>query len=58
MFSLFKKPSKEDQLRKQYKKLMDESYRLSTTDRKQSDLKRQEAEAIMDQLDELRKSEG
>jgi hypothetical protein len=58
MFGLFKKQSEEDKLRKQYKKLMDESYRLSTTDRKLSDIKRQEAEAIMDQLDELKKGEG
>lgn len=55
MFSIFKKTSEEDKLRKQYKKLMDESYRLSTTDRKQSDIKRQEAEEIMDKLDELKK---
>ncbi len=55
MFGLFKKKSKRETLNKQYKKLMEESYQLSHTDRKASDLKRAEAEEILKQLDQLPK---
>ena len=44
---------KKDKLQAKYNKLMQESYDLSTIDRKKSDLKRAEAEAIGRQLDEL-----
>ncbi len=53
MFGLFKKDPVE-KLSKQYKKLMAESYRLSTIDRAQSDIKRGEAERIMDEIEKLR----
>ena len=53
MFGLFKKKSKKDILNKQYKKLMEESYQLSHTDRKTSDLKRAEAEEILKEIDAL-----
>ncbi len=43
-------------LQKKYNQLMEESYRLSHTDRKKSDLKRLEAEEIGKQLDELEKN--
>ena len=51
-FGLFKKdPTKK--LRKQYKQLMEESFRLSTTDRAASDLKRAEAEEVMKEIEAL-----
>jgi len=52
MFGLFKKDEKKALL-KEYKKLMEESYRLSTTDRKASDLKRAEADDVMTQIEQL-----
>jgi len=54
MFGLFKKDEKKT-LQKKYEQLMEESYRLSTTDRKASDAKRAEAEEVGKQLDLLRK---
>jgi hypothetical protein len=55
MFGLFKKdPIKK--LQKQYAELMEVSYKLSTSDRKASDLKRAEAEAVMTQIEELQKN--
>jgi len=53
MFGLFKKKSKKEVLNQQYKKLMEESYKLSHSDRKASDLKRAEAEDILKQIDAL-----
>ncbi|MGB1120896.1 MAG: Lacal_2735 family protein [Saprospiraceae bacterium] len=54
MFGLFKKdPVKK--LQKKYKDLMEESYRLSTTDRKASDLKRAEAEEVIKEIEALQK---
>ena len=40
-------------LEKKYRKLLDESYRLSHVDRKASDLKAAEADEIRKQLDAL-----
>ena len=45
--------NKKDKLQKKYNRLMQESYDLSTVNRKQSDLKRAEAEEIARQIDEL-----
>ena len=53
MFGLFKKKGKAEQLQEKYRKLMEESYRLSHSDRKASDLKRAEAEEIIKELDQL-----
>lgn len=53
MFGLFKKKSKKEILNKQYKKLLEESYQLSHTDRKASDLKRAEAEEILKEMEQL-----
>ncbi len=53
MFGLFKKKSKREKLNQKYEKLMEESYNLSKTDRKASDEKRAEAEAILKEMDEL-----
>jgi hypothetical protein len=57
MFGLFKKDPMKD-LQKKYKALMEESYRLSTTDRKASDLKRQEADEVAKEMDALRAKQG
>ena len=41
-----------------YKKLMEESFRLSRTDRKKSDLKRAEAEEVLTMLNDAKKNSG
>jgi hypothetical protein len=46
----FKKKSQSDVLRARYDALMKESFDLSTRDRAASDLKRAEAEGVMDEL--------
>lgn len=51
MLGLFGNPKKK--LEKKYQRLLDESFRLSHTDRKASDLKAAEAEEIRQQLDGL-----
>lgn len=53
MFSFFKKKSPKDQLTKQYKLLLEEAYQLSRTNRKASDQKMAEAEAVLQQLKAL-----
>ena len=45
--------NKLQKLEKLYQKLLQESYELSHTDRKRSDLKAAEAEAVRKQIDEL-----
>jgi cob(I)alamin adenosyltransferase len=47
-----------EKLQKKYNQLMQESFELSTVNRKQSDLKQAEAEKIAKQLDELEKKEA
>jgi hypothetical protein len=51
MFGLFKKKDPREEIMKRYKAMLAESHRLSTVDRKASDLKRAEAEALLDELD-------
>lgn len=53
MFNIFKKTTEKEKLQKLYAILMDESYRLSATDRKASDLKRAEAEEILYKMEKL-----
>jgi len=53
MFGLFKKKSPVEKLQDEYKKLMEESYKLSTSDRKASDLKRAEADEVLKQLEAI-----
>lgn len=48
--------NKKAKLEKKYKQLLEESYRLSHTDRKQSDLKAAEAEEVWKQLDKIEDS--
>ena len=52
---MFGSGNSKDTLQAKYNKLMQESYDLSTVNRKKSDLKRAEAEEIGRQLDELEK---
>ncbi len=54
MFSFFRKKSELDRLNEQYTQLLEESFKLSTTDRRASDLKRAEAEALIPRIEELR----
>ena len=44
MFGLFKKKSEADKLNEKYQKLMEESFKLSTSNRTLSDQKAQEAQ--------------
>jgi len=53
MFGIFKKKSEKDKLHNQYEKLMRESYVLSTTNRKASDLKAAEANALLAKIEQL-----
>ncbi|MCH2195525.1 Lacal_2735 family protein [Kordia sp.] len=53
MFGLFKKKSEKDKLYEKYQKLTQEAFNLSTSNRKLSDQKTAEAEAIMKQIEAL-----
>ena len=50
---MFGSGNSKDKLQAKYNKLMQESYDLSTVNRKKSDQKRAEAEAIGRQLDQM-----
>jgi hypothetical protein len=52
---MFGSVNSKEKLQEKYNKLMQESYDLSTVNRKKSDLKRAEAEEIGKQLDEWEK---
>jgi len=54
MFNFFKKKSKVEKLEIQYRKLLEESYKLSTSNRKLSDIKREEAEEIAQEIELLK----
>ncbi len=54
MFGLFKKKSEIDKLREQYKKLQEESFRLSKTNRSESDKKLAEAEEVYKKIEALK----
>jgi len=53
MFGLFKKKSKVEQLDSKYRKLLQEAHSLSTSNRKQSDSKYAEADAIQNEIEKL-----
>ncbi len=53
MFGLFKKKSEKEKLQEQYEKLIQQSYKLSHTDRKASDMKAAEAEQILKKIDAM-----
>jgi len=56
MFGLFGKKSEVDKLNKVYKKLLEESYKLSHTNRAASDKKAAEAHEILSKIDLLKKN--
>ncbi|MDA0863360.1 MAG: Lacal_2735 family protein [Bacteroidetes bacterium] len=55
MFGLFKKANPKDKLEKKYRDLMEQAHKYSTTNRKLSDQKVQEAEEVMQELERLAK---
>ena len=52
---MFGSKNAKQKLEMKYAKLLDESFRLSSTDRKRSDLKAAEADEVRRQLDALEK---
>lgn len=54
MFSIFYKKTKTEELQIQYKKLLSEAGRLSTTNRSQCDKKFAEAQLILDQMTKMK----
>lgn len=54
MFGLFKKKSPKQKLEKKYRKLLTEAHRLSTSNRKASDLKMAEADEVRKQIDAIK----
>ncbi len=57
MFGLFKKKSQKDILMKKYKTLTEEAYKLSHSNRKLSDAKLAEAEAVLKEVEALEQGE-
>lgn len=53
MFGLFKKKTPAEKLMEQYRKLQEEAFTLSKSDRKAADLKYAEAEEIMKEIEAL-----
>jgi hypothetical protein len=53
---IFRKKTEADRLRKRYQRLMEEAYRISRTDRKASDKKYAEADAVMQRIYDLENS--
>ena len=54
MFGLFKKKSKKDKLIELYNKKKEQAFKLSRTDRKESDRLEKEANDILIELDKLK----
>jgi hypothetical protein len=54
MFGIFKKKSPIEKLEAKYQKLMEEAYRLSTINRRESDQKTAEANEILKQIEALK----
>jgi len=50
---LFSRKSPKEKLEERYRSLMEESYKLSTVDRKRSDAVRAEAEEVLRQLERM-----
>lgn len=55
MFGLFKKKSEKEKLQAQYEKLMQESHKLSHSNRRAADEKFAEAEAVAQKIEALNK---
>ncbi|MFY0592938.1 Lacal_2735 family protein [Roseivirga sp.] len=49
----FSRKSEKEKLQDQYKKLVDEAYKLSHSDRKASDLKTAEADALIKRIEAM-----
>lgn len=56
MFNLFNKKSEIEKLEIQYRKLLEEAYKLSTSNRTQSDSKTFEANEVLKKIDVLKSS--
>lgn len=52
---LFKRRTKADKLNQKYQKLLKEAHALSTSNRSASDAKYAEAQAVLDEIDALKK---
>ncbi|MBR9999042.1 MAG: Lacal_2735 family protein [Cyclobacteriaceae bacterium] len=53
MLKLFRKKSEKEKLQEKYRKLMEEAYRLSHSNRKAADEKTAEAESILKKIEAL-----
>ncbi|MGB3463667.1 MAG: Lacal_2735 family protein [Cyclobacteriaceae bacterium] len=53
MLGIFRKKSDKEKLQEQYEKLLKESHKLSTTDRKASDLKAYEADQLLKKIESM-----
>lgn len=53
MLGIFKKKSETEKLEDKYKKLLEESFKLSSTNRSLSDQKQAEAQEVLKQIDAL-----
>ena len=58
MFGLFKKKTEVEKLQDKFSKLMEESHKLSTVNRSESDKKYAEADAIAKQIETLKSNEN
>ncbi|MEM6299961.1 MAG: Lacal_2735 family protein [Bacteroidota bacterium] len=58
MFGLFKKADPIEKLNKKYRQLLEESHKLSHSDRKAADLKTQEAEEVLKEIERLKKEQA
>jgi predicted DCC family thiol-disulfide oxidoreductase YuxK len=56
MFGLFKKKTKEEKLQELYREHLERSYKLSTTDRAESDRAYAEAQAVLKEIEALEHS--
>lgn len=53
MFGIFKKKTEKQKLEEQYRKLIDEAYKLSHSNRAQSDKKQADAEVVLQKIEKL-----
>lgn len=58
MFAIFRKKSELEKLKKQYAKLLAEAYKLSHSNRKASDSKYAEADALASKIEVMEKEVG
>lgn len=55
MFGLFKKSNPKEALQKKYRSLLEQSHKISHSDRKKADALMAEAEEVMKQIEALKK---